>query len=124
MRRFYSNVADASFHTTRTYVDPQATPRNNDWKSLFAAEIRSQQRRRMGDFKGKVEETTARVNKTVSEAAERLEKDSAEFIEYFNREVVPAVRQQSTKALRIAAEKLHQMADYMEQAKKNEASKS
>ena len=78
----------------------------------------------MGDFKGKVEETTARVNKTVSDAAERLEKDSAEFIEYFNREVVPAVRQQSTKALRIAAEKLHQMADYMEQAKKNEADKS
>jgi hypothetical protein len=78
----------------------------------------------MGDFKGKVEETTARVNKTVCEATERLEKDSAEFIEYFNREVVPAVRQQSTKALRIAAEKLHQMADYMDQVKKNEANKS
>ena len=78
----------------------------------------------MGDFKGKVEETTARVNKTVSEAAERLEKDSAEFIEYLNREVVPAVRQQSTKALRVAAEKLHQLADYMEEAKKNEANKS
>jgi hypothetical protein len=78
----------------------------------------------MGDFKGKVEETTARVNKTVSDAAERLEKDSAEFIEYLNREVVPAVRQQSTKALRVAAEKLHQLADYMEEAKKNEANKS
>lgn len=77
----------------------------------------------MGDFKGKVEETTARVNKTVSDAAERLEKDSAEFIDYLNREVVPAVRQQSTKALRVAAEKLHQLADYMEQAKK-EANKS
>jgi hypothetical protein len=78
----------------------------------------------MGDFKGKVEETTARVNKTVSDAAERLEKDSAEFIEYLNREVVPAVRQQSTKALRVAAEKLHQLADYIEEAKKNEANKS
>lgn len=78
----------------------------------------------MGDFKGKVEETTARVNKTVSDAAERLEKDSAEFIEYLNREVVPAVRQQSTKALRVAAEKLHRLADYMEEAKKNEANKS
>jgi hypothetical protein len=77
----------------------------------------------MGDFKGKVEETTARVNKTVSDAAERLEKDSAEFIEYLNREVVPAVRQQSTKALRVAAEKLHQLADYIEEAKKSEANK-
>jgi hypothetical protein len=71
----------------------------------------------MGDFKGKVEETTARVNKTVSEAADRLEKDSAEFIEYLNREVVPAVRDQSSKALRIAAERLHRLADYMDQAK-------
>jgi hypothetical protein len=78
----------------------------------------------MGDFKGKVEETTARVNKTVSKAAEQLEKDSAEFIDYLNREVVPAVRQQSTKALRVAAEKLHKMADFMEEAKKHEASKS
>jgi hypothetical protein len=78
----------------------------------------------MGDFKGKVEETTARVNKTVSDAADRLEKDSAEFIEYLNREVVPAVRQQSTKALRTAAEKLHRLADYIEQAKKNEANQS
>ena len=61
---------------------------------------------------------------TVNAAAERLEKDSAEFIEYLNREVVPAVRQQSTKALRVAAEKLHQLADYMDQVKKNEANKS
>ena len=78
----------------------------------------------MGDFKGKVEETTARVNKRVSDAAERLEQESAEFIDYLNREVVPAVPQQSTKALRIAAEKLHQLADYIEQAKKNEANQS
>jgi hypothetical protein len=77
----------------------------------------------MGDFKGKVEETTARVNKTVSEAADRLEKDSAEFIEYLNREVVPAVRDQSSKALRIAAERLHRLADYMDQAKKSGAEK-
>jgi len=72
----------------------------------------------MGDFKGKVEETTARANKTVSAAAEQLEKDGAEFIDYLNREVVPAVRQQSTKALRVAAEKLHRLADYMEEAKR------
>jgi len=77
----------------------------------------------MNDFKGKVEETTARVNKTVSEAAERLEKDSAELLDYLNREVVPAVREQSTKALRIAAEKLHQLADYMDEAKNSEAKK-
>jgi hypothetical protein len=43
-----------------------------------------------------------------------LEKDSAELIKYLDDEVVPAVRQQSTKALRVAAEKLADLADYME----------
>jgi len=71
----------------------------------------------MTDFNRKVDETTARVNKSVSEAAGRLEKESAEFIKYLNEEVVPAVRQQSTKALRIAAEKLAHFADYMERSK-------
>ncbi len=71
----------------------------------------------MSDFNRKVDETTARVNKTVSEAAERLEKDSAEVIAYLNKEVVPAVREQSSKALRIAAEKLHRLADFMDESK-------
>jgi hypothetical protein len=70
----------------------------------------------MTDFNRKVEETTARVNKSVSEAADRLEKESAELIKYLNEEVVPAVRQHSTKALRTAAEKLAHLADYMEQS--------
>jgi hypothetical protein len=68
----------------------------------------------MSDFS----ETTARVNKTVSNVAERLEKQSAELIDYLNREVVPAVRQHSTKALRVAADKLRELADYIEEAKK------
>jgi hypothetical protein len=68
----------------------------------------------MKDIHRKVEEATSRAGKTVGEAAERLEKDSAELIKYLNDEVVPAVRQHSTKALRVAAEKLADLADYME----------
>jgi hypothetical protein len=68
----------------------------------------------MKDFNRKVEEASARASKTVGEAADRLEKDSAELIQYLNDEVVPAVRQHSTKALRVAAEKLAGLADYME----------
>ncbi len=68
----------------------------------------------MNDFNRKVEETTARVSKTVSETTERLEKDTAELIAYLNDEVVPAVRQHSTKALRIAAEKMTRLAEYLE----------
>ena len=69
----------------------------------------------MNDFNRKVEAASARVNKSVAEAAERLEKDTAELITYLNTEVVPAVRQHSTKALRVAAEKLAHLADYLEQ---------
>lgn len=69
----------------------------------------------MSDFNRKVEETSARVNKSVGEAAERLEKETADFIKYLNNEVVPAVRQGSTRALKIASEKLAQMAKYLEE---------
>jgi hypothetical protein len=61
------------------------------------------------------EATMTDFNRKVEEAADRLERESAEFIKYLNQEVVPAVRQRSTKALRIAAEKLTHLADYMEQ---------
>lgn len=73
----------------------------------------------MSDFNRKVEETSERVSKSVAEAAERLEKESAELITYLNDEVVPAVRQHSTKALRVAAEKLAQLADYMEETQRS-----
>jgi len=72
----------------------------------------------MNDFNRKVEEASARVSKSVSDAAERLEKETAEFVTYLNNEVVPAVRQHSTKALRIASEKLSRLADYMEESQR------
>jgi hypothetical protein len=68
----------------------------------------------MNDFNRKVEDASARVSKTVAGAADRIEKEIPEFIKYLNDEVVPAVRQHSTKALRVASEKLSEFADYME----------
>jgi hypothetical protein len=72
----------------------------------------------MNDFNRKVEGASARVSKTVAEAAERIEKEIPEFIKYLNDEVVPTVRQHSTKALRTASVKLIELADYMEQQQK------
>jgi hypothetical protein len=69
----------------------------------------------MNNFNRKVEDASARVNKGVGETTERVEKEAAEFIKYLNDEVVPAVRQHSTKALRVAATKLHELANFMEQ---------
>jgi len=57
-------------------------------------------------------------NRKVEEAAQRLERETTEFLKYLNDEVVPAVRQHSTKALRIASEKLTRMADYMDEQEK------
>jgi glutamyl-tRNA reductase len=72
------------------------------------------------NFNRKVEDATARVSKTVAEAAERLEKEIPEFVKYLNDEVVPAVRQHSSKALRTASEKLTELADYMEHAERSQ----
>jgi hypothetical protein len=74
----------------------------------------------MKDFSRKVDETAARVNKTVADATERFEKESADLIAYLNKEVVPAVREKSSKALRIAAEKLHKFADFMDEHKRSD----
>ena len=75
----------------------------------------------MSDFDRKVEDASARVNKHVANVAERMEKEVADVVNYLNNEVVPAVRSHSTKALRTAAEKLSRFADYMEQAKADQA---
>lgn len=64
-------------------------------------------------------QASARMNKAVTETAERVEKEAAEFIKYLNDEVVPAVRGHSTKALRVAAEKMTQLANFMEQHSKS-----
>jgi acyl-CoA reductase-like NAD-dependent aldehyde dehydrogenase len=77
----------------------------------------------MSDFNRKMEETGARVGKKVSDAAERLEKESAELIAYLNKEVVPAVREKSSKALRVAAERLQQFADFMDESKNPDSAK-
>jgi len=71
----------------------------------------------MNDFNRKMEDAGARVSQKVSEAAERLEKERADLINYLNKEVVPAVREQSSKALRLAAQRLHEFADYMDESK-------
>jgi hypothetical protein len=72
----------------------------------------------MDDFNRKVEDASNRANKVISDAADRLEKEGEEFIRYLNNDVVPAVRTQSTKALRLAAEKLARLADYIDATKK------
>lgn len=55
-------------------------------------------------------------NRKVEDAAQRVERETTEFVKYLNDEVVPAVRQHSTKALRIASEKLARLAEYLDKS--------
>jgi hypothetical protein len=73
----------------------------------------------MTEFDRKVEEASARFNRSVANIAETLEKETAELVKYLNDEVVPAVRGHSSKALRTAAGKLAKFADYLETQRKD-----
>ena len=73
----------------------------------------------MTEFDRKVEDASARINRSVANIAETLEKETADLVVYLNDEVVPAVRAHSSKALRTAAEKLAEFADYLETQRKN-----
>ena len=61
------------------------------------------------------EEFGRKIDRGLGEAAKKIEQEGEKFIAYFNDEVVPAIRSNSTKALRIAADKLAQLASYMEE---------
>jgi hypothetical protein len=73
----------------------------------------------MTEFDRKVEEASARLNRSVANIAETLEKETAELVTYLNDEVVPAVRTHSSKALRTGAEKLSKFADFLETQRKS-----
>jgi sulfur carrier protein ThiS len=72
----------------------------------------------MNDFNRKAEDARNKTNQKIADFAERLEKETAEFVAYLNSEVVPAVRTHSTKALRVASQKLAEFADYLERQKR------
>ena len=56
-----------------------------------------------------------KLNNEIGEATQKLEQEGEKLITYLNNEVVPAIRDHSSKALRIAAEKLSQLANYMDE---------
>ena len=72
----------------------------------------------MTEFDRKVDEASARFNRSVANIAETLEKETAELVTYLNDEVVPAVRTHSSKALRKASGKLAEFADFLERQHK------
>ncbi len=58
------------------------------------------------------------AGRQLEEAARRLEVETEKFIRYLNDEVVPEVREHSSRGLRRASRELARFADYLEQTKK------
>ena len=50
----------------------------------------------------------------IEDVGRRIDEDAEKLIAYLNKEVVPAVREHSSRGLRKAAEKLSEFADYLE----------
>jgi hypothetical protein len=58
-----------------------------------------------------------RLDDVLGDASSRIEDEAQQLIKYINDELVPAIRQHSTKALRIASEKLSHAADHIDSKK-------
>jgi hypothetical protein len=73
--------------------------------------VSQENKTRMKDF-------GAKVGRSIGEAANQFDKESDRLINFINSEVVPAIRGESTTALRTAAEKLQKFADYLDDQKR------
>jgi hypothetical protein len=60
-----------------------------------------------------------RLDDVLGDASKRIEQETQLLIKYINDELVPAIRDHSSNALRIASEKLTQAADMMDSTKRN-----
>ncbi len=58
-----------------------------------------------------------RLDDILGDASTRIEEETQTLIAYINDELVPAIRQHSSNALRVASEKLQQAADHMDSNK-------
>ena len=65
--------------------------------------------------KAALDELGRKIGQNLGNARRNIEEESEKLVAYLNDEVVPSIRQGSSKALRTAAEKLSQLAEYMEQ---------
>ena len=66
----------------------------------------------------RMEETGRKIGRTLGEAERRIQDDLQQVIDYLDKEVVVTVRNESSRGLRIAAEKLSKLADFMDQQRK------
>jgi len=66
----------------------------------------------------RMEETGRRIGRTLGEAERRFQDELQQVIDYLDKEVVPMVRNQSSRGLRTAADQLSKLADLMDQQRR------
>ena len=59
-----------------------------------------------------------KAGRTFDQASTEIERDAQRLIAYINDELVPAVREHSSRGLRSAAKELANFADYLDRSKK------
>jgi hypothetical protein len=67
---------------------------------------------------GRFESFGRKMDEQFGTCGDRIEDDVKRVITYLNDKVVPEVRENSSKALRIAAEQLARLADHLERARR------
>ena len=65
-----------------------------------------------------LEETGRKIGRQLGEAQRTFQEQVQQVIDYLDKEVVPTVRNESSRSLRVAAEKLSKLADMMDEQKK------
>jgi ABC-type uncharacterized transport system substrate-binding protein len=67
--------------------------------------------------RGRFQTAGQRLDSILGDASKQIEQQTQALIEYINDEVVPLIRQNSSKGLHVAADKLKEFADYMDSKK-------
>lgn len=61
-----------------------------------------------------------RLDDFLGDASKRIEEETRQVVDYINDEVVPLVREHSSKGLHIAADKLKELANFLDSKKQNQ----
>ena len=69
--------------------------------------------------RGRFQTAGQRLDSILGDASKRIEQETQQIIDYINDEVVPLIRQNSSKGLHVAADKLKEFANYMDSKKQN-----
>ena len=69
--------------------------------------------------RGRFQTAGQRLDSMLGDASKQIEQQTQAMIDYIHDEVVPLIRENSSKGLHVAADKLKEFANYMDSKKQN-----